>query len=92
MPSVGLLFFSDVPSWYSYQVTIEFYAPCSESFVVELYSDPGESYRGLLVQARIVADGSPVGVFSVPSGAEYKLSACPLANVRSNSFYNNHAP
>ena len=35
----------------------------------------GEEFRGFLVQARTVADGSPVGVFT-DNGDDQKLSSC----------------
>ena len=35
----------------------------------------GEQFRGFLVQARIVADGSPVGAF-MDNGADVRISSC----------------
>ena len=40
----------------------------------------GEQFRGFLVQARTMADGSPVGVFT-DNGADQKLSACATPEV-----------
>ena len=40
----------------------------------------GEQFRGFLVQARTMADGSPVGVFT-DNGADQKLSACDTPEV-----------
>lgn len=40
----------------------------------------GEEFRGFLVQARTVADGSPVGVFT-DNGDDQTLSSCTPAEV-----------
>ena len=40
----------------------------------------GEQFRGFLVQARTVADGSPVGVFT-DNGDDQVLSSCTPAEV-----------
>ena len=40
----------------------------------------GEQFRGFLVQARTMADGSPVGVFT-DNGADQKLSTCDTPEV-----------
>ena len=40
----------------------------------------GEQFRGFLVQARTVADGSPVGVFT-DNGDDQALSSCTPAEV-----------
>ena len=40
----------------------------------------GEQFRGFLVQARTMADGSPVGVFT-DNGANQKLSTCDTPEV-----------
>ena len=42
---------------------------------VTLSGSGGEEFRGFLVQARTVADGSPVGVFT-DNGDDQKLSSC----------------
>ena len=52
---------------------------------VTLSGSGGEVFRGFLVQARTVADGSPVGVFQ-DVGADYKLSACSPAEVITNEY------
>ena len=52
---------------------------------VTLSGSGGEVFRGFLVQARTVADGSPVGVFQ-DVGADYKLSACIPAEVITNEY------
>ena len=41
----------------------------------------GEQFRGFLVQARTVADGSPVGVF-IDNGDDQTLSSCLPPEVR----------
>ena len=41
----------------------------------------GEQFRGFLVQARTVADGSPVGVFT-DNGDDQKLSLCSPEQVK----------
>ena len=40
----------------------------------------GEQFQGFLVQARTVADGSPVGVF-IDNGEDQALSPCTPAEV-----------
>ena len=40
----------------------------------------GEQFRGFLVQARTVVDGSPVGVFT-DNGEDQALSSCTPAEV-----------
>ena len=40
----------------------------------------GEQFRGFLVQARTMADGSPVGVFT-DNGDDQKLSSCDTPEV-----------
>ena len=40
----------------------------------------GEQFRGFLVQARTMADSSPVGVFT-DNGDDQKLSACDTPEV-----------
>ena len=42
---------------------------------VTLSGSGGEEFRGFLVQARTVADGSPVGVFT-DNGDDQKRSSC----------------
>ena len=44
------------------------------SSIVTLSGSGGEEFRGFLVQARTVADGSPVGVFT-ENGDDQKLSS-----------------
>lgn len=48
---------------------------------VTLSGSGGEQFRGFLVQARTVADGSPVGVFT-DTGPDVRLSFCSPAEVR----------
>ena len=45
----------------------------------------GEQFRGFLVQARIMADDSPVGVFT-DNGANQKLSSCDTPEVEIESY------
>ena len=49
-------------------------------FTVTLSGSGGVQFRGFLVQARTMADGSPVGVFT-DNGADQKLSACDTPEV-----------
>ena len=49
-------------------------------FTVTLSGSGGEQFRGFLVQARTMADGSPVGVFT-DNGPDQKLSSCATPEV-----------
>ena len=46
----------------------------------------GEQFQGFLVQARTVADGSPVGVF-IDNGEDQALSPCTPAEVDRATLY-----
>ena len=48
--------------------------------LVTLSGSGGEGFRGFLVQARTVADGSPVGSFT-DNGNDQALSSCTPAEV-----------
>ena len=48
---------------------------------MELSGSGGEQFRGFLVQARTILDGSPVGVFT-DTGGDQKLSACSPSEVQ----------
>ena len=56
--------------------------------LVTLSGSGGEEFRGFLVQARTVADGSPVGVFT-DNGDDQKLSSCTPSEVEMNDLYTN---
>lgn len=45
----------------------------------------GASFRGYLVQARTVADESPVGSY-IASDVGQRLSSCPIPEVNTNHF------
>ena len=47
----------------------------SHLFTVTLSGSGGEQFRGFLVQARTMADGSPVGVFT-DNGDDQRISFC----------------
>ena len=42
----------------------------------------GETFRGFLVQTRMVADDTVVGTFATNGAANMRLSSCTPANVR----------
>ena len=46
----------------------------------------GEQFRGFLVQARSMADGSPVGVFT-DNGDDQTLSSCSPPEVDSDALH-----
>ena len=48
---------------------------------VTLSGSGGEQFRGFLVQARTVADGTPVGTF-IDNGNDQALSVCTPAEVQ----------
>ena len=47
----------------------------SHLFTVTLSGSGGEQFRGFLVQARTMADGSPVGVFT-DNGDDQRIGFC----------------
>ena len=49
-------------------------------YIVTLSGSGGVQFRGFLVQARTMADGSPVGVFT-DNGEDQALSSCTPAEV-----------
>ena len=55
------------------------------AYTVTLSGSGGEPFRGFLVQARTVADGSPVGVFT-DNGDDQTLSSCSPAEVCLNEI------
>ena len=48
---------------------------------VTLSGSGGEQFRGFLVQARTVADGTPVGTF-IDNGDDQALSSCTPVEVK----------
>ena len=57
--------------------------------VVTLSGSGGELFRGFLVQARSMADGSPVGVFT-DNGDNQTLSSCSPPEVYRDCLQLNH--
>ena len=51
--------------------------------IVRIIAEDGRIFKGFLVQARTVADGSPVGEFLVSASitASYQLGSCTAAAV-----------
>ena len=56
---------------------------CDLLIVVTLSGSGGEQFRGFLVQARAVADSSPVGTF-IDNGDDQALSSCSPPEVDAN--------